>query len=47
MVDFNVDILNCDSDQDTTDFIYTVCASSLYPPINTPTMRELQKPEKL
>ena len=47
MVDFNVNILNCDSDQDTTDFIYTVYASSLYPPINTPTMRELQKPEKL
>ena len=47
MVDFNVNILNCDSDQDTTDFIYTVCASSLYPPINTSTMRELQKPEKL
>ena len=45
MVDFNVNILNCDSDKDTTDVIYTVCASSLYPTINTPTMRELQKPQ--
>ena len=37
MGDFNVNILNCDSDKDTSDFIDTMYASSLYPTINTPT----------
>ena len=37
MGDFNINILNCDSDKDTTDFIDTMYASSLYPTINTPT----------
>ena len=34
--DFKINILNCDSDKDTTDFIDTIYASSLYPIINTP-----------
>ena len=37
MVDFNINMLNCDSDKDTTDFIGTIYASSLYPTNNTPT----------
>ena len=37
MGDFNINILNCDSDNDTADFVDTVYASSLYPTINTPT----------
>ena len=37
MVDFNINILNCDSDKDTTDFIDTMYAFLLYPTINTPT----------
>ena len=37
MGDFNINILNCDSDEDTSDFIDTMYASSLYPTINTPT----------
>ena len=37
MGDFNINILNCDSDKDTTYFIDTMYASSLYPTINTPT----------
>ena len=37
MVDFNINIFNCDSDEDTTDFIGTMYASSLYPTIKTPT----------
>ena len=37
MGDFNVNIPNHDSDKDTTDFVDTMSASSLYPTINTPT----------
>ena len=37
MGDFNINILNCDSDKDTADFADTTYASSLYPTINTPT----------
>ena len=37
MGDFNINILNCDSDKNTTDFIDTMYASSLYLIINTPT----------
>ena len=37
MGDLYINILNCDSDKDTTDFIDTMYASSLYPTINTPT----------
>ena len=37
MGNFNVNILNCNSDKDTTDFIDIMYASSLYSTINTPT----------
>ena len=37
MGDFNINILNCDSDKHTTDFIGTMYVSSLYPTINTQT----------
>ena len=37
MGDLNINFLNCDSDKDTSDFIDTMCASSLYPTINSPT----------
>ena len=37
MGDFNINILNCDSDKDTSDFIDTMYESSLYHTINTPT----------
>ena len=37
MGDFNINILNCDSDKDTADFVDTIYASSLYLTINTPT----------
>ena len=37
MDDFDIHILNCDSDKDTVDFLDTFYASSLYPTINTPT----------
>ena len=37
MGDFNINILNCDSDKDTADFIDIIYLSSLYPTINTPT----------
>ena len=37
MGDFNINIFNCDSDKDTSDFIDTMYASSLYPTINTQT----------
>ena len=37
MGDFNINILNCDSDKDTADFVDTIYVSSLYPTINTPT----------
>ena len=37
MGDFNINILNCDSDKDTADFIDTIYASLLYPSINIPT----------
>ena len=36
-VDFNIDILNCDSNKDTADFVDTIYASLLYSSINTPT----------
>ena len=36
-VDFNIDILNCDSNKDTADFVDTIYASLLYSTINTPT----------
>ena len=35
MGDFNINILNCDSDKDTADFVDTIYASSLYPTINS------------
>ena len=34
---FNINILNCDSDKDTADFVDIIYASSLHPTINTPT----------
>ena len=37
MDDFNINILHCDSDKDTSNFIDTMYASSSYPTINTPT----------
>ena len=37
MGDFNINILNCDSDENTTDFMDTMDASLLYPIFNTPT----------
>ena len=37
MGDFNINILNYDSDKDTTNFIHKMYASSLYPTISTPT----------
>ena len=37
MGDFNINILNCDSDKDTADFVDTIYASSLNRTINTPT----------
>ena len=35
MGDFNINILNCDSDKDTADFVDTIYASLLYPTFNT------------
>ena len=37
MGDFNINLLNYDSDKDTTYFVDTMYASSFYPTINTPT----------
>ena len=37
MGDSNINILNCNSDNETSDFIDTMSVSSLYPTINTPT----------
>ena len=37
MGDFNINILNCDSDKDAADFVDTIYALSLYPTLNTPT----------
>ena len=37
MEDFNINLLNYDSDKDTTDCGDTLYASSFYPTINTPT----------
>ena len=37
MSDFNINILNCDSDKDTADFVDTIYASLLYPTMNTST----------
>ena len=34
---FNINILNCDSDKDTADFVDTIHPSLLFPTINTPT----------
>ena len=36
MGDFNINILNCDSDKDTSDFVDTMYASPLFFTINTP-----------
>ena len=44
MGDFNINILNCDSDKDTTDFIDTMHPH--YIPPSTP-LQELQQPQKL
>ena len=35
MGDFNINILNCDSDKDTGDFVDSMCALSFYATINT------------
>ena len=37
MGDFNINLLNYDSDKDTTNFVDTIYALSFYPTINTPT----------
>ena len=37
MGNFNINVLNYDSDKDTTVFVDTIYASSLHPTINTPT----------
>ena len=37
MGDFNINIVNCDSDKDTSDFVDTMYASPLFFTINTPT----------
>ena len=36
MADYNIHILNCSSENETSDFTYTMYASSFYPTINTP-----------
>ena len=45
MGDFNINILNCDSDKDTTDFIDTMMHSHYIPPSTL--LQELQQPQKL
>ena len=37
MGDLNINILNCDLNKDTADFVDVIYASLLYPTINTPT----------
>ena len=37
MGDYNINILNSNSDNETSDFVDTMYASSFYPTINTPT----------
>ena len=37
MGDYNINILNCNSDNKISDFLDTVYASSFYPTFNTPT----------
>ena len=37
MGDFNIDILNCNSDRDTSRFTDTIYSNSFYPTINIPT----------
>ena len=37
MGDFNINILNCNSDRDKSSFIDTVCSNSFYPTMNIPT----------
>ena len=37
MGDLNINILNCDSNKDTADFVNVIYASLSYPTINTPT----------
>ena len=37
MDDYNINIQNCNSDNETSDFIDTMYASSFYPTINTQT----------
>ena len=36
MSDYNINILNCNSDNETSDFTDRMYASSFYPTINTP-----------
>ena len=42
MGDFNINILNCNSDRDTSSFIYTIYSNSFYPTINIPIQLESQ-----
>ena len=37
MGDFNMNLLNCDTDKDTSDYIDTLFSHSFYPTINSPT----------
>ena len=37
MGDFNINILNCNTDRDTSSFIDTIYSNSFYPTINIPT----------
>ena len=43
MGDFNITILNCENDKDTSEFIDLIYASSFYPTINTPTRTSTTK----
>ena len=45
MGDFNINILNCDSDKNTVDFVDTIYASSLISPLIL--QLEVQQPQKL
>ena len=44
MCDFNINILNCYSDKDTTNFVDTINPSLLYPTLIL--QLELQQPQK-
>ena len=37
MGDFNINLLNCNTDKDTSDYIDTLCSHSFYSTINSPT----------